>query len=181
LGLVVEELQGCSIFHFIPLNDLPIMQALVEHCLVNSSSVHKQEFKLVCHDDRFIWVRATAKLVENENQQSSLLVVCEDVTEAHDLTEKISFQASHDALTGLANRSEFDRRINQLVALVNADGSEHALCYLDLDQFKVVNDTCGHLAGDELLRQMGDLLIKNLRKHDFVARLGGDEFGYIDV
>jgi len=179
LGLVVEELQGCSIFHFIPLNDLPIMQALVEHCLVNSSSVHKQEFKLVCHDDRFIWVRATAKLVENENQQSSLLVVCEDVTEAHDLTEKISFQASHDALTGLANRSEFDRRINQLVALVNADGSEHALCYLDLDQFKVVNDTCGHLAGDELLRQMGDLLRKNLRKHDFVARLGGDEFGIL--
>jgi diguanylate cyclase (GGDEF)-like protein/PAS domain S-box-containing protein len=179
LGLVVEELQGCSIFQFIPLNDLPIMQALVEHCLVNSSSIYKQEFKLVCHDDRFIWVRATAKLVENENQQSSLLVVCEDVTEAHDLTEKISFQASHDALTGLANRSEFDRRINQVVALVNADGSEHALCYLDLDQFKVVNDTCGHLAGDELLRQMGDLLRKNLRKHDFVARLGGDEFGIL--
>jgi diguanylate cyclase (GGDEF)-like protein len=73
---------------------------------------------------------------------------------------KLHNQASHDTLTGLANRSEFDRHINELVALVRVDNSEHALCYLDLDQFKVVNDTCGHLAGDELLRQLGDLLRK---------------------
>ncbi len=179
LGLAVEALQGHSVFHFIQPNDLPVMQALVKHCLVNPSSIHKEGFKLICHDERIIWVRAAAKLVENENQQSSLLLVCEDVTEAHDLTEQIVFQASHDALTGLANRSEFDRHINKLVVLVRTDNSEHALCYMDLDQFKVINDTCGHLAGDELLRQLGDLLRKNLRKHDFVARLGGDEFGVL--
>ncbi|UOA09071.1 EAL domain-containing protein [Methylobacter sp. S3L5C] len=178
LGLVVDDLHGRSIFHFMPSDDLPIMHALVEDCLMNPLSIHKQEFKLVCFDKRFIWVKATAKLVDNENQQCSLLVVFEDVTEAHDLTETIIYQASHDALTGLANRSEFDRRINQLVAL-RADGSENVLCYLDLDQFKVVNDTCGHLAGDELLRQLGDLLRKNLRKNDFIARLGGDEFGLL--
>jgi len=179
LGLAVEELQRCSVFHFIHPDDLPVMHALVEHCLVNPLSVHKQELRQVCHDGRIIWVRATARLVENENQQSSLLLVCEDVTEAHDLTEQMAYQASHDALTGLANRSEFDRHINQLVTLVRTDRSEHALCYLDLDQFKVVNDTCGHLAGDELLKQLGDLLRKNLRRHDFVARLGGDEFGVL--
>ncbi|MEI6068069.1 MAG: EAL domain-containing protein [Methylococcaceae bacterium] len=179
LGLAVEALQGRSIFHFISPDDLPVMQSLVEHCLVSPLSIHKEGFKLACHGERRIWVRAAAKLVENENQQSSLLLVCEDVTEAHDLTEQIAFQASHDALTGLANRSEFDRHINQLVALVRTDNSEHALCYMDLDQFKVINDTCGHLAGDELLRQLGDLLRKNLRKHDFVARLGGDEFGVL--
>jgi diguanylate cyclase (GGDEF)-like protein/PAS domain S-box-containing protein len=179
LGMAVEELQGCSIFHFIHPVDLPVMHALVDHCSLNPLSVHKQELRQVCQNGRIIWVRATARLVETENQQSSLLLVCEDVTEAHDLSEQIAYQASHDTLTGLANRSEFDRHINELVALVRVDNSEHALCYLDLDQFKVVNDTCGHLAGDELLRQLGDLLRKNLRRHDFVARLGGDEFGVL--
>jgi diguanylate cyclase (GGDEF)-like protein/PAS domain S-box-containing protein len=179
LGLAVEELQGCSVFHFIHPDDLPVMHTLVEHCLVNPVSVHKQELRQVCHNGRILWVRATARFVENENQQSSLLLVCEDITETHDLTEQIAYQASHDTLTGLANRSEFDKHINQLVTLVHLDNSEHALCYLDLDQFKVVNDTFGHLAGDELLRQLGDLLRKNLRRHDFVARLGGDEFGIL--
>ena len=179
LDMSVEELQGCSVFHFIHPDDLPIMHDLFGHCLANPLSIHKQELKQVCQNGRIIWVRANAKLVENENQQHSLLLVCEDITEAHDLTEQIAYQASHDALTGLANRSEFDKHINQLVTLVRTDRSEHALCYLDLDQFKVVNDTCGHLAGDELLRQLGDLLRKNLRRHDFVARLGGDEFGIL--
>ncbi|OYV18907.1 MAG: PAS/PAC sensor-containing diguanylate cyclase/phosphodiesterase [Methylococcaceae bacterium NSM2-1] len=179
LGLAVEELQGCSVFHFIHPIDLPVMHALVEHCLMNPLSVHKQELRQVCDNGRIIWVRATARLFENEQRQSSLLLVCEDVTEAHDLSEQIAYQASHDALTGLANRSEFDRHVIELVTLVHADRSEHALCYLDLDQFKVVNDTSGHLAGDELLRQLGDLLRKNLRRHDFVARLGGDEFGVL--
>jgi diguanylate cyclase (GGDEF)-like protein len=108
-----------------------------------------------------------------------LLLVCEDVTRTHDLSEKITYQSQHDSLTGLANRSDFDRRVNELVALAHLDNSVHALCYLDLDQFKVVNDTCGHIAGDELLRQLGDLLRKNIRRHDFVARLGGDEFGIL--
>jgi diguanylate cyclase (GGDEF)-like protein len=155
------------------------MYDLVEHCLATPLSVHKQELKQVCYNRRIIWVRANAKLVEIGNEQSSLLLVCEDVTEAHNLTVQVVYQATHDSLTGLANRSEFDRQITDLVALARTDNSEHALCYLDLDQFKVVNDTCGHLAGDELLRQLGELLRKNIRRHDFVARLGGDEFGVL--
>lgn len=179
LGLTVEELQDCLIFKFIHPNDLSIMHALVEHCLVSPLFVHKQELRQVCHNGRIIWVRATARLFENEHQQNSLLLVCEDVTEAHDLSDQIAYQASHDSLTGLANRSEFDRHMKEAVARAHAEKTEHALCYLDLDQFKVVNDTCGHLAGDELLRQLGDLLRKNLRRQDFVARLGGDEFGVL--
>ena len=179
LGLTVDELQDCSVFNFIHPGDLPIMKGLLEHCLTSPLSVHKQELRLVCHNGRIIWVRTTARLFENEHRQSSLLLVCEDVTEARDLSEQIAYQAAHDALTGLANRGEFDKHIKEAVALSCADNSEHVLCYLDLDQFKVVNDTCGHLAGDELLRQLGDLLRKNLRRHDFVARLGGDEFGVL--
>jgi diguanylate cyclase (GGDEF)-like protein/PAS domain S-box-containing protein len=179
LGLTVEELQDRFIFDFILPNDLPNMQSLIRRCIASPLLVHKQGFSLVAHNGHNIWVRATAKLFENENQQNSLLVVCEDITEAHTLSNKIAYQASHDALTGLANRSEFDRYISELVKLVHVDNSLHTLCYMDLDQFKVINDTCGHPAGDELLRQFSDLLRKNVRRQDFVARLGGDEFAVL--
>ena len=179
LGLSVEELQDCSIFDFVHEDDLPIMHDLVERCLTSPSLVYKQELRQVCNNGRIIWVRSTARLVENEHQQGSLLVVGEDITEARLLGETIAYQASHDALTGLANRSQFDSYIKQAVELAYEDDSEHALCYLDLDQFKVVNDTCGHLAGDELLRQLGEILKRHIRKQDYVARLGGDEFGVL--
>ncbi|WP_432743608.1 EAL domain-containing protein [Methylobacter sp. G7] len=181
LGLSVDEVQGCSIFDFVHGDDLPIIHDLVECCLTRPLRVYKQELRQICHKGRIIWVRATARLVENEHQQNSLLLVGEDITEARLLSENIAYQASHDALTGLANRSQFDSYIKQAVALAYADNSEHVLCYLDLDQFKVVNDTCGHLAGDELLRQLGDLLRTHVRKQDFVARLGGDEFGVLMI
>lgn len=179
LGTTVEDLQDCLIFDFIHPNDVAVIHNLIADCLARPLVVHKQEMRQVCHNGRIIWVRAAGRLIENENQQSSLLLVCEDVTEAHNLSEQIVYQASHDALTGLANRTEFDRAVKEAVALAHASNSEHVLCYLDLDQFKIVNDTCGHLAGDELLRQLADLLKKHVRRHDFVARLGGDEFGIL--
>ena len=179
LGLSVDKLQGCSIFDFVHGDDLTLMQGLFERCLMNPSTVHKQEIRLVCQNGRVIWVRESARRVENDSHHSSLLLVGEDITEARLLSEKIAYQASHDALTGLANRSQFDEHVQQAVALAYTDHSEHVLCYLDLDQFKVVNDTCGHLAGDQLLRQLGKLLRKHIRRQDFVARLGGDEFGVL--
>ena len=94
-------------------------------------------------------------------------------------TEQLSYQASHDPLTGLVNRREFEHRGKQLLSTVSADQTEHALCYMDLDQFKVVNDTCGHAAGDEMLRQLSQVLIATLRHKDTLARLGGDEFGVL--
>lgn len=91
----------------------------------------------------------------------------------------LSYQASHDALTGLINRREFERRLERLLSTVSDSGSEHSLCYMDLDHFKVVNDTCGHTAGDEMLRQLSSLLNNTVRKRDTIARLGGDEFGVL--
>ena len=95
------------------------------------------------------------------------------------MVEDLEYQASHDALTALVNRQEFERRLNRVIETARTDGAEHALCYLDLDQFKVINDTCGHEAGDELLRRLGDLLQQRTRKRDTLARLGGDEFGVL--
>ena len=107
------------------------------------------------------------------------MTVFHDVTEARALSHKISYQASHDALTGLWNRSEFELSAARLLHSAKLMHQQHALLYLDLDQFKVVNDTCGHLAGDQLLRQLSNLLLGTMRKSDMLARLGGDEFGIL--
>ena len=82
-------------------------------------------------------------------------------------------------MTGLINRREFEERLRRVLSQTESDSSEHALCYLDLDQFKVINDTCGHIAGDELLRQLGDMLPNKVRRRDTLARLGGDEFSLL--
>ncbi len=100
-----------------------------------------------------------------------------DVTEAYRMAQKIAHQATHDPLTGVLNRRAFEQSIHNLLESKCSGGEEHAVCYLDLDQFKAVNDTCGHIAGDELLRQLADLLAHQIRKGDTLARLGGDEFG----
>ncbi|MEE8379462.1 MAG: EAL domain-containing protein, partial [Gammaproteobacteria bacterium] len=95
------------------------------------------------------------------------------------MTKQLTYQASHDALTGLINRREFEVRMkNSWNSAVNSQ-EHHALCYLDLDQFKIVNDTCGHLAGDELLKQLSIRLSSLIRGSDTIARLGGDEFGVL--
>lgn len=179
IGLSIKELRNHCIFDFIYTADIPIMSSFLERCLLNPTHAYKEEFRQIGADGQILWLRVTAKSVEYGQQKNSLLLVCEDVTEARELSETITYQASHDALTGLANRVEFDRYVKQAMELVRTDGSEHVLCYLDLDQFKLVNDTCGHLAGDELLRQLGLVLKKHIREQDFIARLGGDEFGIL--
>jgi len=95
------------------------------------------------------------------------------------LQRDLSYQATHNPLTGLFNRSEFESRLTHLIGERRQGSTAHAMCYIDLDQFKLVNDTCGHLAGDELLRQLSRVLARNVRGRDTLARLGGDEFGVL--
>ena len=102
-----------------------------------------------------------------------------DITAAHALSQQLSHDASHDPLTGLKNRREFEVRLQHALELSQATGATHAVCFMDLDRFKIVNDTCGHVAGDELLRQLGQLLQTKVRTADVVARLGGDEFAVL--
>jgi Amt family ammonium transporter len=100
-------------------------------------------------------------------------------TEVNRRTSQLQKMATQDTLTGLMNRHAFERTLAELMRSAKEDAAEHVLCYVDLDQFKIVNDTCGHVAGDELLRQMGMVLKQGLRSGDVVARLGGDEFGIV--
>jgi diguanylate cyclase (GGDEF)-like protein/PAS domain S-box-containing protein len=107
------------------------------------------------------------------------VLVFSDVTEARRLSKQIAHEATHDALTGLVNRREFEKRLDRALVSAKQYGAYHALCYLDLDQFKIVNDTAGHAAGDELLKQIKGLLLDGFRERDTIARLGGDEFGLL--
>jgi diguanylate cyclase (GGDEF)-like protein len=97
----------------------------------------------------------------------------------NEATHQLSYQAHHDALTGLVNRREFEHRLEHVLKNSQEHGTHHVFCYMDLDQFKVVNDTCGHSAGDELLRQVSLILSNRVRDRDTLGRLGGDEFGLL--
>jgi diguanylate cyclase (GGDEF)-like protein/PAS domain S-box-containing protein len=109
------------------------------------------------------------------------VMVIRDVTESHRLARELSYQATHDSLTGLVNRNEFERILKRELRTVRSRDDHVVLLYMDLDQFKVVNDTCGHLAGDQLLKQLAAILQEELRASDVLARLGGDEFGVLLV
>jgi diguanylate cyclase (GGDEF)-like protein/PAS domain S-box-containing protein len=107
------------------------------------------------------------------------VVLLHDVTELRGLARQMSYQATHDALTGLVNRREFERRLEESIESGHRGDGQHVLCYLDLDRFKVVNDTSGHLAGDSMLREVAKVLRDAVRDSDTVGRLGGDEFGML--
>ncbi|WP_246109209.1 bifunctional diguanylate cyclase/phosphodiesterase [Vulcaniibacterium gelatinicum] len=127
--------------------------------------------------DRF-WANVSISDIALDGR-AMLLMVAADVSEQRQLSELLSYQATHDALTGLFNRREFERRVAQALAALQAGGQPAALLYLDLDQFKLINDTSGHVAGDQLLAQLANLFREQLRVGDVLARLGGDEFGVL--
>lgn len=131
-------------------------------------------------DGKLYWAQELIAPMLNEFGHVTHFVATQiDITEARRQSDETTYQASHDVLTGLINRREFEVRLDRVIALAKREQSEHALCFLDLDQFKIVNDTCGHIAGDELLRQVGGLLQTNVRSRDALARLGGDEFAIL--
>ncbi|RFA29301.1 hypothetical protein CAI21_09480 [Alkalilimnicola ehrlichii] len=118
-------------------------------------------------------------IVENDGSVSGVFIQGHDVTETHRLAEELRYQATHDSVTGLCNRREFERKLGETIEQLSAEGTPHALLYLDLDQFKLVNDTSGHYAGDQLLKLIADTLPSHLQPQDLIARLGGDEFGIL--
>jgi diguanylate cyclase (GGDEF)-like protein/PAS domain S-box-containing protein len=134
---------------------------------------------LVRADASVVPVSIVAAPLRSEDKAAGAVLVLHDKTTEREFVARLSWQASHDALTGLVNRREFEGRLGKALDKLSHHSGEHSLMYLDLDQFKVVNDTCGHAAGDQLLRQTSDLLQKTLRPGGLPARLGGDEFGVL--
>ncbi|GJM04530.1 MAG: hypothetical protein DHS20C09_05210 [marine bacterium B5-7] len=179
LGYGIDELKGKNVTTVIHKNDIKIAREKIKQCFETPERVHRWDLRKVHKDGHIIIARESVRVVHDAQGEATLFIVCEDNSEAFRLSEELSYQATHDALTGLINRSEFERRLQRVIEANQSKSAEHAICYLDLDQFKVINDTCGHLAGDELLRQLSELLLSKVRRRDTLARLGGDEFGVL--
>lgn len=183
LGYTPEELIGQDIhalFHGlredgtpVPRDELPISKTIAENSGYKADDVfwsktgHPLPIQYLCNP------------LYEAGSVVGAVVVYRDVAEARALASKMDYLAAHDPLTGLPNRRTFEQQLDIVLTQIRREKDEHVLCYIDLDQFKIVNDTCGHAAGDELLRQISDILHARIRKSDTFARLGGDEFGLL--
>ena len=155
----------------------PVAKCLSERRRVN---LGRRAFLLSKQSERQFSTELTASPIRGpDGQVAGCVVIFHDVSELRGLAREMSYQASHDALTGLVNRAEFERRLEAALDSARGEGVGHVVCYLDLDRFKLVNDTGGHIAGDNLLREIGSLLKQRVRDSDTVARVGGDEFAML--
>jgi diguanylate cyclase (GGDEF)-like protein/PAS domain S-box-containing protein len=135
---------------------------------------------LIRRDGNELYIESTASPIRNDRGEvTGGVLVFHDVSESRELNRRLSYHASHDLLTGLVNRREFEARLERALKSARARETAYALLYVDIDQFKIINDSCGHGAGDTLLSQVGALLKGRIRWRDTVARLGGDEFGLL--
>ncbi len=192
LNAAAEELVGRT---FAELANKPMSEilTLVEeqtHSEVESSlyqAIHTEQYAslqgnyfLISSDNREIAVEEQAIPLFNENGKLTGSVLCiSDVTVVREQLKKQSWEASHDVLTGLINRREFEKRVAQAIVRAQVAGGSGLVCFMDIDGFKIVNDTCGHAAGDEMLIQLSEIIGAQVRNSDSLARFGGDEFGLL--
>lgn len=138
------------------------------------------DFTLTQPDGSIFEIEHTiAPIIDLDKNILGAVIILRDVTEMRNMEKRLSYQASHDTLTGLINRREFEIRLKQTIRNAQSEQKTHSVCFLDLDKFKVINDTSGHAAGDEFLKQISKTIQSSLRQTDVLARLGGDEFGII--
>jgi diguanylate cyclase (GGDEF)-like protein/PAS domain S-box-containing protein len=176
-----KDLGLSSILHLVHEDNGERLSSPTLACLESKQvEVLENHAALMRNDGKVIPIEATiAPMRNDEGEVMGAVMVFQDVSQERKLNRQLSYQASHDVLTGLYNRHKFEEQVELALMNVDVEDRHHALCYIDLDQFKIVNDTCGHVAGDELLRQLSEILKCCIREGDILARLGGDEFGLL--
>ncbi|MFL6575599.1 MAG: diguanylate cyclase domain-containing protein, partial [Povalibacter sp.] len=186
IGVSGADAVGKTITEIITLVDESDRRSLgdpVRQCLSTQAKVTVGRRGLMIsrdgNDERSVELTVTPLKGHHKADLAGTVIAVRDVSELRGITRQMSYQASHDALTGLANRREFERRLEEALEATHATSARHVLCYLDLDRFKLVNDSCGHMAGDTMLREVAALLKSTVRDSDTVGRLGGDEFGLL--
>ncbi|HUL14043.1 MAG TPA: EAL domain-containing protein [Methylococcaceae bacterium] len=178
-GYSPGEIVGRPVFDFLHIDDRKAARRILQDIRRSPAQLHRIELRILKKNGDIVWVLSTARLARDVDDGPVILVADEDITESHQLSDRLFYQATHDPLTGMINRRELERRLEMLLDHAREHDAQHAFAYLDLDQFKLINDTCGHGAGDELLRQMGRLLEGHIPDKDTLGRLGGDEFGLL--
>jgi diguanylate cyclase (GGDEF)-like protein/PAS domain S-box-containing protein len=153
----------------------------VEQCLEKSIAINSTDSSILIRRDGLEYAieYSTTPITSEDNTISGSVMIFRDVTEKRTMQRTLDWQAKHDSLTGLINRREFDNRLNKIISNPDKSEREHALCFIDLDRFKLINDSCGHQAGDELLKKISNRLKQIARDTDTIARLGGDEFAVL--
>ncbi len=184
IGWNNEEVKGKAVetvFQIIDTERRNNVESCVRRCLETGEACSSnQHIAMVARNGQEIEIEhSAAPMKDPKGKLLGTVMVFHNVTQTRRMARKLEWQATHDALTGLVNRREFERRLAEALTTARQDQQSHALMYLDLDQFKVVNDTCGHHAGDELLKQLVAVLKNELRSSDTLGRLGGDEFGLL--
>jgi len=189
---VAQSLIGCdtdnalgqmvsNVFKVVDENTHEVKEDIVAQALFSRTIQYSTDASLLVsngNSEKVVQYTA-APILGGQNKIFGAILIFHDVTSSRKLNQELMWHASHDPLTRLPNRREFERQLAQAIPKATNESVAHIVLFIDLDQFKVVNDSCGHGAGDELLRQLTALLELQIRKHDLLARLGGDEFGVI--
>jgi len=184
LGVTLPNIRGrllSSTYGVLDLESEKPRPNVVESCLAGQHVVEPADASmLVRGDGTTVAVReSAAPIFDAKGELVGAVLVITDVSQLHSLQRRMTHLATHDPLTGLINRREFEVRLQEAITVASSSHRQFALCYLDLDEFKVVNDTCGHSAGDQLLKQLTSVLDAVIPEGDTLARLGGDEFGIL--
>jgi len=182
IGKSHEEIRGqefCSVVHILDRNKTPVTFQLEDKLAARNISLADSTI-INLQNQEEIPIEGTTSLLHDENSQIiGRINIFRDLSENRNLTDLVAWQATHDTLTGLMNRNQFEQLLSHKLEDAKTNKREHAFLYADLDQFKVINDTCGHTAGDNLLQQVTKTLLTKVRLGDTVSRLGGDEFGLL--
>ncbi len=178
-----EDCIGAAVSGILQLSKIDYTNVDIQDLFAHSEKEHdiiNNDYLLHRKDQTPLIIRCNwNKLQDETSQHIGWVIAIRNVTESRKMQQKLKIQACHDELTGLLNRREFEKQLDLALAETKTQGTNHFLFYLDLDQFKLINDTCGHHAGDTLLKQISIVVQKQLRRQDIIARIGGDEFGII--
>ena len=169
---------GQALANFMSREDLTIFENFIESGIANTLTSETCEIKLNIRS-KPTWVRISCRLMVEADKEEYLLLICQDVSDSKEMEKTISTNATHDNLTGLHNRHALENYLNEIFNEQSLFTEPAALIYFDVDQFKIVNDTCGHVAGDELLKQFVAVITEHCKKLDFFARISGDEFAIV--
>ncbi len=174
------QLIGSRFQYYTHPEDLDYSTVAVQDLASGAKPSQTFDKRYIRSDGEVVWARITESVIQAHSAAPPrLFIMIEDITHARKLSDELSHQASHDSLTGLLNRREFEQILQLAVENAQSADTHHMLAFIDLDQFKVVNDTCGHISGDHMLCQVALVLRNSLREPDVLARLGGDEFAVL--